>query len=1253
MLFLFVSLLGLAVIPPMGAAARPENLVPWGRVSASSSASAFEGKYGPPRAADGDFSSHWASADAYALPQWFQVDFPEPQTVDTVFIHAYVQPDLYDAWQAVELSLSDGESIRRSLGPAESELEFRFPARPVAWIRLTILASYTHSHYLGIDEFRAFFDPDRRVKGRVRPVRPKPRAALEVQGREEHPIVYINRYDLERAQRNIARHDWARQARDQIVSIADTWLRETEEYWLKFLPEPGACYAYGFTGCPLCGQPWGTWGSAQCHWDNPGHVTCRNGHILPDADHPDDGSGYHGSDGRIHYFVGSWNAWVTEQWTLNALPYLAWAYALTGQERYAERAAFFLDALASIYPESTAGSWDYPSSPPSGRLARPWYQVARNLVVYVDAYDLIYHSPVLDQPSLRPKQEATWPPGPTRQSVAVGTPEAHGVSRPDLTRRENIELNLMQDAAYYCYANAFSGHLHNGHADYLRGALAVGCLLGIPEYVHHAIDSPYSIYAMLANNVDRDGRYYETALGYALHTRDLYLTFAGPLRNWRDPDHPHGINLYDDPLFRSFYLMPDTVMDCAGHAPNFGDAGPDHHFAPPKEPRYSASDYRYAEEMYAGTSLPDQRSLFAAILAYLTRGDLNQARTSLGRGAWLLFHAEEPWEEGERERKGRDSLPPELARKVYGSWFMGQKGIGVLRTRAGEDAQAALLRYGPSLNHGDFDDLGLLYYACGWQLTYEIGYGLGSTHTQVGWGSVTASHCLVVVDEANQLAAPGSGGSLHLFAATPGLQLIEASSENSYRSQKVLLYRRTVALIGEGSGKKEAPYLLDIFRVTGGGQHDYVLGAQTQQYTVDGIELGPEEEGSLAEGVAWGEKIGNDGDIQGYPNKPYWNPPPGNGYGFFYDIRRASLLSNPSTWRVTWPLGGPTETSFRLHFLSEPNTEPILAKAPGLYPANANASYVLARRRGTVPLTSTFVTVMEPYTRNQPFLAKVEPLLLHTEAPAGNTSAVEPSPLSPVGVQVTRRDGTVDVLLSASLESGLLRTDTALGPLEMRGAFARVTGYAGRITQVILHGADRLKIGKLTITAEAAAFQGTVRRIDEDRNVIFTDTPLPPGDSLRHQAVIFSNRRYSRTTGYSLDHIEATPEGSALHLGQTRLVLGQGHVLDIVDNHTLLSDVPHEYARSVNGLSHNLFFDGKRVTNGRGAATNLREVHFGPPMKLVVDSTEGFEVDDRLFYHDLQPGDTWTIPTTVVVTLPAEELEGRSEERPFSISSSS
>ena len=294
--------------------------------------------------------------------------------------------------------------------------------------------------------------------------RPLAQNAIIVRGNMRHPSVNFTANDLKNTRERIVKYGWAKLQYDAIIKAADIWLKGSNNYWLSFLPEKGAAYAYGFTGCPICGSPTGTWDKALCSWDNPGHVSCTKGHILPDAGHPDNGKGFISSDGRTFYFVGQFNAWVTEQWTINAIPVLAQAYLLTGDERYAERGLLLLDALASIYKESISGSWDYPTPKPTGRLARPLYQVARTLVIFADSYDWLYNSP-----------------GAEKASIRTG-----------MTRRKNIEDYLLLDGAYYCYSNSFKGSLTNGHADFLRGALAVGCLLDIPEYIDAAINGPFS-----------------------------------------------------------------------------------------------------------------------------------------------------------------------------------------------------------------------------------------------------------------------------------------------------------------------------------------------------------------------------------------------------------------------------------------------------------------------------------------------------------------------------------------------------------------------------------------------------------------------------------------------------------------------------------------------------------------------------------------------------------------------------------------
>ena len=94
-----------------------------------------------------------------------------------------------------------------------------------------------------------------------------------------------------------------------------------------------------------------------------------------------------------------------------------------------------------------------------------------------------------------------------------------------------------------------------------------------------------------------------------MHARDLYLTFVGPLGNWRSDKYPQGINLFDAPRMRSFYHLPDSVMNLAGHVPNFGDCGPDNKQRFPSELPFSAHDIAFAEHLYAASSGPRKDDL--------------------------------------------------------------------------------------------------------------------------------------------------------------------------------------------------------------------------------------------------------------------------------------------------------------------------------------------------------------------------------------------------------------------------------------------------------------------------------------------------------------------------------------------------------------------------------------------------------------------------------------------------------------------
>ena len=992
----------------------------------------------------------------------------------------------------------------------------------------------------------------------------------------KHPTVYVTQEDVARARANIGKYAWARQQANEVIKAADVWVARNDAWIDSNMPGKGACFAYGFTGCPICGATCGYWDRARASFDNPGHVTCANGHVLPDAQHPDPGTGYVAPDGRIHYLAGSYNAWAIEQFTLQGAENLAIAYSLTGDEKYAEKAARILDAVAAIYPSCDKGSWDYPSDPPSGRLDRPWYQVARVLVHLVDQYDQICASKSLDAPS----------------------------KVPGLTRRANIEENMLRNGAQYCFDQSQSGGLHNGEADYVRGALAAGICLDIPEYVRWAVDGPYGIRNMLDNNIDRDGLYFETSSLYASHSRGLYLTFSEPLLNYRAPAYPNGVDLYKDTKFRNLLTLSDLALNLSGHTPPYGDSGPDTATSTAPARLFNTADYVAAGRLLVRTQSPEERTKLAKLRSWMFAACPESARAASKDLLWMLFHSD-----GSESAKA--SLSPDYKRRISGTELYGQKGIGMLRSGAEQSAQTVMLRFGPALVHSHVDDLNINYVARGNEITYDQGYSLASTHTEVGWARQTASHNLVVVDEASQFAGGGTGGSLYLFASDPGCQLIEASSESCYSAQKVTQYQRTLALLeGRRTGPEAGSYLVDIFRVKGGSQHDYMFHSRSEQVEMKGVTLGPEQPGSLAgPDTNWMSKQLMDGDIAGYPNKPYWNPPPGNGYGFLALPRQGTPAG---AWSADWTLDGGTHV--RLSMACEGGEQVFTALAPGLQSNMPKARYVVQRRKGE-NLQSAFAGVIEPYGHT-PLVQSVERLPLD----AGGAE------VAPVALRIVRSDGAEDLIYS----SGDCKPRTAAG-YTFAGRFVQARIRRGRLEALSMVGAKTLQAPGWSVEAEADGWSGRVASVDGDACVAHTSTPLPCDGSLNGQIIVFSNPACSRTTGYRIDRVERDGAGYRIVLHASP-VLGCGVVKEIPDGHTIVSSVLHEYARAPIAGGDNGFFAGKLIRSGSGAETCVTGTQYYPDLTLRVKDSSGFRQGESFRYMDVQAGDRFYVASSIYLT---------------------
>ena len=451
------------------------------------------------------------------------------------------------------------------------------------------------------------------------------------------------------------------------------------------------------------------------------------------------------------------------------------------------------------------------------------------------------------------------------------------------------------NGAEYCLKEVVSQTrpgLHNGNCDYLQGALAVGRVLGAQKFIDYDLQSDLSIFNFIENTIDRDGQYFETSFGYSHWATDLFGHHAEMLRNYRSDKYPNGVNLYDFPKLRMNYLRADSDIDCAGHMPALGDAGPDLMVTDEgKSGSFSPVVYQRLEVLAARTAGAEAKREMQRRLYEYCGGDVEKVRGE-NASRWLLFHAEDI-PEFAKEAPAAPTGPENTL-------LAGARGVAILRAGAAETGRrCALLRYGATLNHGSPDEMNINLYAFGREISYDQGYGWA--HHRAGWAHATVAHNLVVVNEKNQLlGADGSGGSLEHFCESPSVRVEAADDPAAYGGEGVKRYRRLLALVDLSPDRS---YILDVFDVKGGRKHDLSHHFAGDLAGVEGVELGaPQTTGSLAgPQYEWWKLIQPSGWIKGQ-NKPfYWSAPPENGYGFLYDVQKSAM--GPSSPQFTWKLG--------------------------------------------------------------------------------------------------------------------------------------------------------------------------------------------------------------------------------------------------------------------------------------------------------------------------------------------------------------
>ncbi|HEX7009962.1 MAG TPA: hypothetical protein VF184_08270, partial [Phycisphaeraceae bacterium] len=729
-----------------------------------------------------------------------------------------------------------------------------------------------------------------------------------------HPRVVTTPQRLTQLRESLDQNPWLREYLQSQRRVVEPVAATSDDELRALVPPPGSKVVYGL-GMNL--DPVHHQRMAWAGWKDPFRVKDIKGKLYPNEQWIDDGDGViDPKTGDRYYFVAQANGHIFEQLEQHVLPALADIWALTGSQEHAHRAAVLLDAIAAVYPTNRRGPMDYPTPASDldrgGRLDRPNYQVARGLMNYAHAADLIAASGAMDAPS------------------------AYG----DFSIREHVARNLLWDGGAYCYDFAQRGYaLHNGQIDYARGAALVGVLLGVPELAQPLLEGHARFQVMLDNNIDQDGFYYETSPMYASHTRELYITVVEMIQAMHRLGWPGVKPVEQEPSLQRFLTSPFDRREVGGHVPLIGDSGPDRSVIDPLRrlpvPPRVYMDHLLDSQLESawvrlawGADAQD-----AAQLLRDTYGDQPIAPPAT---RWAVYHITD------EHLQAIEQLEPNLARFETDSIFFGGKGLAILRGGKGSHRHGAQLFFGPIHNHGQDESLTWTFFARGAEWSFDPGYY--NRQFRMGWTTQTVSHQAMVVNE--QSIEPTRGaGQLLAWHDDGQVQWAMASHEAAYAPLGVSRYQRLIAQV-QREPDGELAYWLDVGRVAGGQVRDDSFHAAMEQVELSVMLPEPYAPAMFGE-VDLGRRIRADLSLEGLTDKGFYWTPPGGGYAFLGSPRRVAMEGQTVRAVLRGPAFVKEDSPVMIVDLAgAPGRELIVAQGPQVGSTHPAVPYLIRRDRG-------------------------------------------------------------------------------------------------------------------------------------------------------------------------------------------------------------------------------------------------------------------------------------------------------------------
>jgi len=789
--------------------------------------------------------------------------------------------------------------------------------------------------------------------------------------------------EVKMARENVAKYPQAKELQQKIIAAADPWLKWSDEDLRDLLPSAQVPRAFDLNvhGCPEHGDAIFNKGGTYPWILDPRHpfqVECPIGHEKypsndfvkymksgfrdrtgMDQKYADDGWGWLDPEtGERYWFVAYANQWTWNRTIAPAMLNLSRAYVLTGDKKYAHKAAVMLYRLAEVYPsmdndnQSRYGQMMHAQGGhyPGKVLNAIWEtRFARD---FAEDYDAIW------------------------DTIDGDTALQKFYQKDGKQIRSFIEANLLEDAIDAYFKNQIRGNF-GMHQSALLYILLARQNVDLQKYFHLLVDDPgkdiphtglrYALY----NQVWRDGLGFESP-GY----NQLWISNFATLSNLLKQG---GFNLFEDPKLKMLFDGPLKLTVIGKETPDIGDTG---NVIGAIVGRNS-NIYQIAYNAYHN---PDYLKWIASVNR--TGADGFKTFDSL---FLPMLPKTKPLPDGR-------ATSPEKSRLFAGY------GVGILNNP--QDTTALALTYGKHISHYHWDFLNFGLFANGQKMMPDLGYpdAMNAFVSEIyTWSKNTVAHNTVVVDASKQLR--NAPGVLHDFANAPFARSIDASSPAYPQTTQ---YRRNMIMVDADA---KHSYAVDVFRVDGGKEHDYSLhGPPGTVTTLDGTWSAPAPGTLAGTDVKWGEMY-DDAKLGAKDYKGSYGGYSGSGFQYLFNVQQ--LQSGKS--ELQYAHIKDAKARLRIHLLPYEKQKVYMADAYDLPRKKSyQLKYLIARRKSTdgKPLKSTFVSVLETYG-DAPFIKNTKTL----DLAKGQGVAVEVQRQNATDVILSDPTNSVKVLSQYGLET--------------------------------------------------------------------------------------------------------------------------------------------------------------------------------------------------------------------------------------------